>query len=75
MTYLENLGKRIVYLRKLKNMSQRDLALECGWDKPNLRKLEHGRGNPTVKTLLILCDGLGITIKELFDFNYETDNN
>ena len=62
-------GKRIVDLRKQKGLSQRELALNCDWDKPNLRKLEHGRGNPTAKTLLSLCHGLGITIQEFFDFD------
>ncbi len=65
--FLDKLGERIVHLRKKKKMSQNDLALECGWDKPNLRRLEKGRVNPSVKTLLILCEGLNITIQELLD--------
>lgn len=65
--FLDKLGERIVYLRKRKKMSQNDLALECGWDKPNLRRLEKGKVNPSVKTLLILCEGLNITVQELLD--------
>ena len=65
--FLDKLGERIVHLRKKKKMSQNDLALECGWDKPNLSRLEKGRVNPSVKTLLILCEGLNITIQELLD--------
>lgn len=38
--FFDKLGARIVLLRKRKKMSQNDLALECGWDKPNLRRLE-----------------------------------
>lgn len=67
--FLDKLGARIVLLRKEKKMSQNDLAMECGWDKPNLRRLEKGRVNPSVKTLLILCEGLGVTIQELVDFD------
>jgi transcriptional regulator with XRE-family HTH domain len=66
--FLDKLGARIVLLRKRKKMSQNDLALECGWDKPNLRRLEKGRVNPSLKTLLILCEGLGVTVQELLDF-------
>jgi transcriptional regulator with XRE-family HTH domain len=66
--FLDKLGERIVLLRKKKKLSQNDLALECGWDKPNLRRLEKGKSNPTMKTLLVLCEGLGVTVKELLDF-------
>lgn len=66
--YLDKLGARVIQLRKKKKMSQNDLAFECGWDKPNLRRIEKGRVNPSVKTLLILCEGLNITLQELLDF-------
>ena len=64
---LVKLGERIVELRKKKKLSQNDLAYLMGWDKPNLRKIEHGRGNPTYKTLLLLAEGLGISLQELID--------
>ena len=65
---LVKLGERIVQLRKKKKLSQNDLAYLIGWDKPNLRKIEHGRGNPTYKTLLLLAEGLEISLQELIDF-------
>lgn len=64
---LIKLGERIVQLRKKKKLSQNDLAYLMGWDKPNLRKIEHGRGNPTYKTLLLLAEGLGVGLQELID--------
>ncbi len=66
--FLVKLGERIVQLRKKKKLSQNDLALEIGWDKPNLRKIEHGRGNPTIKSLLLISEGLGIPINDLINF-------
>ncbi len=62
------LGERIVHLRKKKKLSQNDLAYKIGWDKPNLRNIEHGRGNPTLRSLLLISEGLDITINELIDF-------
>jgi transcriptional regulator with XRE-family HTH domain len=66
--FLIKLGQRIVFLRKTFKLSQNDLAYRMGWDKPNLRKIEHGRGNPTIKTMFLIAEGFGITINELLDF-------
>ena len=49
------------------NMTQDDLASLCGWEAPNLRKIEGAKTNPTVKTLLVMSEGLGVNIQELFD--------
>jgi transcriptional regulator with XRE-family HTH domain len=38
-----------------------------GWDKPNLRKIEKGRTNPTVKTLIKITEVLKISLSELLD--------
>ena len=66
--FLEKLGYRIYELRRAKGMSQKELSDLIYWDKPNLRKLEKGKRNATVGTLLTLCDALNITMKDLFDF-------
>ena len=66
--FMIKLGQRIVFLRKKFKLSQNDLAYRMGWDKPNLRKIEHGRGNPTIKTMFLIAEGFGITINELLDF-------
>jgi transcriptional regulator with XRE-family HTH domain len=66
--FLIKLGQRIVFLRKKFKLSQNDLAYRMGWDKPNLRKIEHGRGNPTIKTMFLIAEGFGIKINELLDF-------
>jgi transcriptional regulator with XRE-family HTH domain len=63
--FLKKLGERIVQLRKEKKMSQQDLAYAIGWDKPNLRKIEKGKVNLTVKSLLLISEGLGISIQDL----------
>lgn len=60
------IGENIVNLRKSKKISQYALAFECGIDAPNLRKIEKGKVNPTVKTLLKIATALDVSINEFF---------
>ena len=62
---LKKLGERIFQLRKKSGKSQSQFSYEMGWDKPNLRKIEKGKTNPTVKTLIKISDVLKITLSEL----------
>ena len=62
----KQLGMRIKYLRRLKKMSQEDLALEAGVNKNYLSDLERGDRNPTVKVLEKIAHALGINLSELF---------
>jgi transcriptional regulator with XRE-family HTH domain len=66
--FLKKLGENIVQIRKQNKMSQNDLAYAIGWDKPNLRKVEKGKVNVTVKSLLLLAEGLGVKVQVLLDF-------
>lgn len=66
MNILVQLGMRIRYLRKQKNMSQEDLALECGVNKNYLSDLERGTRNPTVKVMEKIASALEIDLSTLF---------
>lgn len=66
MNVLVQLGMRIRYLRKQKNMSQEDLALECGVNKNYLSDLERGTRNPTVKVMEKIAKALEIDLSTLF---------
>lgn len=66
---LKKLGERLRDLRKKSGKSQDQFSYEMGWDKPNLRKIEKGKTNPTVKTLIKICDVLNISLTEFFDFD------
>jgi len=63
---LTQLGKRVAYLRKERHFSQLALALQCGLKKSYLSDLERGQRNPTIKVLNRLCEGLNVTLEELF---------
>lgn len=63
-----NIGNRIKILRESKNMSQQDLADLCNFDKGDMSKIESGKANPTIKTLLKISLALEVKIGELFSF-------
>ena len=66
--YLEKLGKNIASIRKKKNITQYKLAKEIFTDQSNLARIEEGKVNPTVKTLLKISSTLKCDLKELFVF-------
>jgi len=66
--YLEKLGKNIAKIRKKKNFTQYKLAKEIFADQSNLARIEDGKVNPTVKTLLKISSALNCTLKDLVDF-------
>lgn len=64
------IGERIRYLRNsLLKMSQEDFSKRIGLDRTYMSKIEVGKQNLTLETLNKICEGLGITLKELFDFD------
>lgn len=69
--FIATLGKRIVALRKEKEMKQIDLAVKINIEDSALRRIESGRTNPTIKTLLKIAEGLEVQFIELFDFSLE----
>jgi transcriptional regulator with XRE-family HTH domain len=59
------LGMRIKYLRKKRNWSQEDLALEANINTKYLSDLENGRRNPSLLILERIAIALNISISEL----------
>ncbi|MEW5757981.1 MAG: helix-turn-helix transcriptional regulator [Candidatus Omnitrophota bacterium] len=55
-----NIGKTIKIARIEKGLSQKDLALVTGIDQPDISKIEEGKKNITLNTLLLLCKSLDI---------------
>ena len=65
MTIEKQLGMRIRFLRKQRNLSIEDLALEAGVNKNYLSDLERGMRNPSLKILSKISKALKISISEL----------
>ncbi len=64
----KEVGKRIVELRNQKGWSQSDLARACGKDRQALEKLENGKVNPTIYTLLEISKALDVPLSRLLAF-------
>lgn len=63
--YLKKIGENIRRIRITKNIRQVHLADLCGFEKSNMRRLEAGKTNPTVKTLLNISRNLEVDLIDL----------
>jgi putative transcriptional regulator len=61
------IGQRVVELRTKKGWSQADLARETGKDRQAIEKLENGKVNPTLYSLVELAKALDVTLSVLVD--------
>ncbi len=62
------IGKRIVELRTNKGWTQADLARAAGKDRQAIEKLENGRVNPTLYSLLEIAAALEVPLSEMVEF-------
>lgn len=62
-----SVGKRIVELRVKKKLTQRDLAYAIGMEIPNLRQIEKGKRNVTLKTLILIAEGLDVDFRKILE--------
>jgi DNA-binding XRE family transcriptional regulator len=63
---LSQIGLRIVKRRQELGISQKDLAERLGVAQANLARIEYGRQNLTLRSLLRLAEALDMTADELF---------
>ena len=75
MDIYAQLGKRIIYLRKKRKMSQLQLSIESEINKNYISDLERGKRNPSLMILNRIAIALKIDMSELLkgiqDFSYE----
>ncbi len=67
-TFITNLGTHIRQLRESKNLSQQDLANDCGIPKSQVARIERAKINTTVRTLIKIANALEIEFIDLFHF-------
>ena len=64
-----DVGKRIKELRKAKGLSTNKLSNDAGLSQSYVRNLEEGKyDNPTVESLQLICDALGITFEDFVNY-------
>lgn len=60
MDLVQLLGVNVRHHRKLKGMSQEQLALEAGMERSYVSVLERGTRNPSVRVVGRLAEALGV---------------
>ena len=68
-----DIGERIRLLRVKAGFSQNELAGRADVSQSHLRRVELGQAGITVDHLQMVCDALGITLKEFFDVDATKD--
>jgi len=61
-----SLGTWLSQLRKSQRLTTQTLASKIGIDDGNLSRVENDRIQPTLQTVVAICDGLGIKSTELY---------
>ncbi len=64
-TFINQVGENISRIRKSQNMTQMALADACDFERSNMRRIESGKTNPTLKTLYKIAKALKVNPKEL----------
>jgi len=62
-------GKHLQEIRLNKGLSLRALATRCDLDDSKISKIENGKLNVQLSTIIELAKGLDIDPKDLLDFN------
>jgi transcriptional regulator with XRE-family HTH domain len=60
-------GRNLVDARRRRGVSQERLAFAAGLTRDTIGKLENGRRQPRLATILILCEVLRVEPNELLD--------
>lgn len=68
-----DVSKRLISLREQCGYTQNHLAERSGVSQTHLRRVELGQADITVGHLQLLCDAMGISLKEFFDDETSSD--
>lgn len=66
---LQKIAARIKELRKSSDLTQEQLAEKANIDYKFFQKIETGKRNITVNTLIRISSSLDVTLKDFFDFD------
>ena len=69
--YLKAFGENFKRLRNAKGISQENLAMEADVDYQQIYRIEHGKINTTISTILVIAKALDVHPRELLDFDFE----
>lgn len=64
---IKRIGLKIRELRECQGLSIMDLSDKLDIEYNNLIRIEKGRTNPTIVTLLKICEGLSVRLVDIVD--------
>jgi transcriptional regulator with XRE-family HTH domain len=67
---LRAFGLHLRSLRKAKNLTMKDLAFEADIELSQIHRIEKGKTNPTLSTIILIAEALGEPAARLFEFKY-----
>lgn len=65
------IGKRIQKIRKIKELSQEEIAEKVGISPNYISSIERGKANPTLDLLIAIAGVMKVTIVEFFEVEDE----
>jgi len=65
---IKNFGKNLKRIRKLKNITQEQLAFSTGLELSQIGRIERGTINTSISNVFIIAKALNIKPYELWDF-------
>lgn len=66
--YEDEFPRRLAQLRSNKGVSARDMSLSIGQNPGYINTIENGKAFPTMQSFFYICEFLGVTPMEFFDF-------
>ncbi len=64
---LKRIGLKIKEMRDDRKVSQQDLGAACNFEKSSMSRIEAGRTNLTIGTLLKICAALDVELRDMVD--------
>ena len=72
--FQKQFGLYLKQMRRERNLSQEGLAAATGLTKQYISTVERGLSRPGIDTLYKFANGFGVTVSDLFRFEYEAGN-
>lgn len=70
-SFIEQVCKRIIEIRKEKGIVQEDLVERTGFDIRQIGNIERGISNTSISNLAAIAKALEVHPRELLDFDFE----
>lgn len=70
----DRFGRRVRSLRRLRDITQADLAERTGLSIEYVSKVERGLTSPSFASITSIADALHVPVSSLFDFSELDDN-